>query len=221
MLSQSTSAIAELDYFFYVVTWFGFQLIHEDLEYYTFQYSLNKDSTLYLFIQRNQDRYVIASHIEVGVHHRRLRNQISTSLLSELHVLLKREFPYVPIYITYLSELGKEVFLNKGDNFQSSSNSTSKLSPDVVKHFNKALKSAVGAATRIFVKEDSLLDRGAVISLVYEYVLKDLNLSLVHATFFDELERFIHQCINKTLSEIKQGYQLRIDEKGGRIQSKI
>ncbi|KKM70832.1 hypothetical protein LCGC14_1436760 [marine sediment metagenome] len=198
------SSVAKLDYIFYVLSWFGFQLIHGDSKYYKLQYSFDKNSILYLFIQINQDHCIITSHIEIGSHHHKLRNVISTSLLSELQALLKREFPHVPVYITYLSELEK--VLNKKGNTQPSSIGTSKLSHNVLNHFNKALRFAISAATTVSVSRKKLINREAVISLIYEYVLKDLNLSLMYASFDDDLDRFVHNHIVKALHKTKQAY---------------
>ena len=208
---NSTSAVAGLDYLFYVLSWFGFHLINEDSEYYTLQYFLDKNSTLYLFIQRDQDRYIITSHIEVGIHHHKLKNLISTSLLSELHGLLKRELPHIPVYMTYLSE-SKEEIPDKIDSFQSTSINTSKLSIDVMRYFNNALESAIIAATSISLKRRKLINREAIISLIYGNVLKDLNLSLIHASIIDKLDQFIHHHIVKALDEVKQVYQQKMEE---------
>ncbi len=203
-----TSSVGKLDYLFYVLSWFGFQFTQEDSKYYTLQFSFDKDSTLYLVIQINQDRYVITSHIEVGIHHHKLKNYISTSLLSELQVLLKREFPHVPVYITYLSELEK--VLNKKGNIQPTSIGTSRLSHNVLNHLNKALRSAISTATTVSVNRKKLIDKETVISLIYEYVLKDLNLTLMSASFVDDLNRFVHNHIVKALDKTKQAYQQQV-----------
>ena len=115
----------------------------------------------------------MTSHFEVGTNHQEMRNLMTTSILSELHGLLKREFPHIPVYISYSSESSERH--PDSDNIIRSSTNPDKIELDLMSHFNKALTSAIINATRESIKRKQLMGKEAVISLIYAHALKDLN----------------------------------------------
>jgi len=192
------------DYLFYVLSCFGFHKVHEDSEHCTLKYSFKINLILFILIQRNKEKYIITSHFEEGSYHQKVRNLISTSVLSELQRLLKREFPHIPVYMTYSSK--SEEYLPKKDITLENSKNLDKFNHDLTNHFSKALESAVSVAKKDSIKKKEIINRESMIQLIYDQITKDLNRDLIHISFTEKLDFFVHRNIDNALDIVKQTY---------------
>ena len=193
-----------VDYLFYVLSCFGFDKVHEDSEHCTLKYSFRINLILFILIQRNKEKYIITSHFEEGSYRQKVRNLISTSVLSELQGLLKREFPHIPVYMTYSSK--SEEYLPKKDITLENSKNLDKFNHDLTNHFCKSLESAVSVAKKDSIKKKEIINRESMIQLIYDQILKDLNRDLIHISFTEKLDFFVHRNIDSALDIVKQTY---------------
>ena len=193
-----------VDYLFYVLSCFGFDKVHEDSEHCTLKYSFKINLILFILIQRNKEKYIITSHFEEGSYRQKVRNLISTSVLSELQGLLKRKFPHIPIYMTYSSK-SEEYLPKKGITLENSKD-LDNLNHDLTNHFCKSLESAVNVAKKDSIKKKEIINRESMIQLIYDQILKDLNRDLIHISFTEKLDFFVRRNIDNALDIVKQTY---------------
>ncbi|HEC37511.1 hypothetical protein LCGC14_0975410 [marine sediment metagenome] len=88
-----------------LVTKIGFQQIHEMQGEDRYRYFYRKEISLHLMIFNAKNKIRIESHIDVGIHKQTIQNQLTVTVLSELHALLQKKFSTISTYVKYTAKL--------------------------------------------------------------------------------------------------------------------
>ena len=192
-----------LSYLTYFLTSLRFQLLRKEQEEYIFRYFFSRSVSLHLTIFKSFNKYTLIPHIDVGIHQKIVRNQVTIVLLSELRALLSHVFPHIIVYIKYtlppeerLKPENSESLLLLGD-----------WEKKVETQFNRILHDVILSAIEESKKGNILLTKQKIKALFDQHVAVNFNLHIANGRVVNKIEQLIQQNIDHILEIFQKAYQ--------------